>query len=1078
MHVRSRLLIAALTLGFGAAMLPAAEPSSADAHFERTIRPILATHCFGCHGPEKQKSSLRLDSLQAMQAGGSRGPAVVAGHTDSLLLEAIRQTGDLKMPPDGALSAPEIEAITAWIAAGANWPEYKPAPTGKGVMERRAAHWAYQPLAQTTEPDVAGTAWPQSDVDRYLLHAMETAGLSPSPEADRRTLIRRLSYDLTGLPPSPEDVDAFVADTRPEAYTALVEKLLASPQYGERWARHWLDVVRYTDSFDSRASAQTDPVEIWRYRDWVVNALNNDMPYDQFVQQQIAGDLLPGPDGGYNRDGQIATGVLAIGHWPQGDADKQKMVSDIVDDQVDLVSRTFLSVTMACARCHDHKFDPFTTAEYYGLAGIFFSSSILPGPGAKTEGSPILHLPLASPEELAMRKAAEERLAALQTERETLVAEARNAFARQELARTGAYLLATLPGVAPDPALNPEVSARWSRALEGGAMPALLKVQANFQGRPDTHVRDDGDSLPSSVANNTDEVFKYLSITQPPRSIVVHPTPTEGVGVGWRAPDAATITIGGGMADADASCGNGIAWSMVYREQGVERVLATSEIENGGMADLNVPTPFPVEPGGQILVTVLPRNNEHACDTTHINLQIKAEDGRVWDFAHEVLPQFETGNPWPDASGNPDVWWLFRGTAETNLDGVLFAPWWTALKEVREGRRDATAMQQAAAAIQAALNAALADAASPLAPTLAKLSEPNGPVYIESPPAPDGSRLAAIVAETAALQAQIATPLDLAVGIQEGGVPNTEHAGIHDVAIHKRGDYNNLGDIVPRQMPGIIPGTAPRPVTEGSGRRDLAQWLTTDCAPLLARVMVNRVWQHHFGEGLVRTPGDFGVQGQPPTHPELLDYLAARFIESGWSLKDLHRIMLHTAAYRQSSHPTPEQLQADPENHLIARMNRQRLDAESLRDSFLAVTGQLDPTPGGPAYPDLATPRRTLYYRTNRSNLSTYTQLFDGAEPTSIVPARNELTVAPQALFLMNHPMALSAAEALAGLVGERPMPEPVIEMYRRLYQRAPDEKELAFATGALEKLGYPEPGALVAFAQVMLSSNAFCFVD
>ena len=1060
-----------------------ADAGGADAavQFEREVRPILAEHCFSCHGPEKQKSGLRLDSLASMLAGGSRGPAVEAGNAESLVMQAIRQTGELKMPPDQPLATVEIETLARWVASGAQWPEYKAVDPAKdaGLMERRAHHWAYQPLADNPPPDVADAAWARSGVDHFIFQAIEKAGLQPSPQADRHTLIRRVTYDLTGLPPSPAEVDASAADSRPDAFADLVERLLASPRYGERWARHWLDVVRYTDSYDSRGTDKTDPVEIWRYRDWVVNAMNGDMPYDRFVRYQIAGDVLPGPEGGFNRDGLIATGMLAIGAWPQGDADKQKMVTDIVDDQVDVVTRTLLGVTMACARCHDHKFDPFSTGDYYGLAGIFFSSSILPGPGAKTEGSPILHIPLASPEVLAKRKADEERLASLQTERETLVAQARADFARQELARTGQYLLASLPDAAADTTLDPAALAKWASAMDGGVTPALRTVHDNFQGRPNTFVRDDGDSLPSSVANNTDEVLQYLSITQPPRSVVVHPTPTEGVGVGWRAPEALTITVGGGLADADATCGNGIAWSVIYREQGVEHELAASEFDNGGTADFNIVTPFPVAPGGQVLVTVLPRDGQHACDTTHINLRIMAEDGRAWDFAPEVLPQFAGGNPWPDAAGNPDVWWLYRGTAETNLDGVLFAPWWTALREVREGRRDASALEQAAAAIQGAINGVLADAASPLAPALAKLSAPNGPAYIDTPPAPEGSPLAAVNAEIGALQGALAQPLDLAVGIQEGGVPDTEHAGLHDVHVHRRGDYNNLAELVPRGMPAIVPGAKHRPVGEGSGRRDLAEWLTGDCAPLLARVMVNRVWHHHFGEGLVRTPGDFGVQGVPPTHPELLDYLAARFIESGWSLKALHRLILNTAVYGQTSRPTDEQRAADPENRLLARMNRQRLDAESLRDSFLFVTGRLDPTPGGPAFADLATPRRTLYLRTVRSNLNTYTLLFDGADPTSIVPARNELTVSPQALFLMNHPFVLSAAEALAEETGSAPMPAPVVEMYRRLYGRAPEENEVQFAETTLRKLGYPEsPEALAAYAQVMLGSNEFCFVD
>ncbi|MBX3176141.1 MAG: PSD1 domain-containing protein [Candidatus Hydrogenedentes bacterium] len=1059
------------------ALLPALSPTAAlvDAadHFERTIRPMLAAHCFGCHGPETQKSGLRLDSLAAMRAGGSRGPAVEPGNPDSLLLLAIRQSGDLKMPPEGALSAAEIETLAAWVDSGANWPEYKPAPAPvpAQMLETRARHWAYQPLASPAPPAVQQAEWPRNAIDRFLLARLEADGLAPAPEADRRTLIRRLSYTLTGLPPRHDEVEAFAADDRPEAYTELVERLLDSPHYGERWGRHWLDVVRYTDSFDSRGNDKTDPVEIWRYRDWVVNALNRDMPYDEFVRHQVAGDLIPGPGGDFNRDGLVATGMLAIGHWPQGDADKEKMVTDIVDDQVDVVTRTFLGVTMACARCHDHKFDPFTIEEYYSLAGIFFSSSILPGPGAKTEGSPILHLPLASQETLDRRRDAESRRDALRRERETLLADSRAAHAQAERARTAAYLLATQREAPADPALNPDVLAAWRRALEGGIAPALHQATPNFQALPGVTARADSGGVPSATGNASDSAVQYSTITQPARSVVVHPGPSEGVGVGWRAPAAGAYQVAGRLADADANCGDGIAWTLVHREHGVDRVLATAEMNNGGSADIALPAPVALDAGGQILLTVLPRG-EYSCDTTQVDLRIQA-DGAAWDFAADVLPAFDAGNPWPDAAGNADVWWLYRGAAESHLDPVLFAPWHAA---IRDGQRDDSALDAAAAMIQAAINAA--DQSPPLQAALARLGEPGGPLWIEAPPATDDSPLARANAELAALDAELAQPLDLAVGIQEGGVPETEHAGIHDVAVHRRGSYTNLGPMVPRQMPAIVRGTAIRPVTAGSGRADLAAWLTEECAPLLARVMANRVWQHHVGTGLVRTPGDFGAQGQPPTHPELLDHLAARFIESSWSLKALHREILHSAAFRQSSQPSPEALERDPDNILLARMNRRRLDAESLRDSILAATGQLDRTPGGPAYVDLGTPRRTLYYRTSRSNLNTYTQLFDGADPTSIVPARNESTVAPQALFLLNHPVALRAAEALANAAGGQPMPAPVVEMYRRLYQREPSPDELEFATRALERLGHPDPNALAAFAQVMLSSNAFCFVD
>ncbi len=516
------------------------------------------------------------------------------------------------------------------------------------------------------------TTWARSDLDRFILAALEAKGLRPAKPADKRTLLRRATFDLTGLPPTPEEVHAFLRDDAPDAFARVVDRLLASPAYGERWGRHWLDLVRYTDSFDARGlGGEMDCADAWRYRDWVVRAFNRDLPYDQFLTLQIAGDLVPSPEG-LNADGIIATGLLALGNWGGGDADKEKLLTDIADDQVDVVSRTFLGLTMACARCHDHKFDPISTADYYGLAGIFFSTHILPNVGPKTNGPPMLRIPLLPPAQLE----------------------------------------------------------------------ALRKQK-----------------------------------------------------------------------------------------------------------------PVP--------------------------------------------------------------------------------------------------------------------------------------------------------------------PIPYANGAQEGGVPGSPHAGTHDVRIHIRGRYDRLGELVPRRFPEILAGRQQKPIANGSGRLDLAHWLTRPDHPLTARVMVNRIWQHHFGEGLVRTPSNFGKLGRPPTHPELLDFLASDFVRSDWSIKHMHRLLLLSATYQQASDSEPDTFKSDPDNLLLGRMNRRRLEAEALRDSVLAVSGRLDRTAGGPAVRDFAAPRRTLYLTTIRSDRSGFGPLFDTADPTAPVEKRTISTVAPQALFLLNHPFML-AADAGAGEANPR----------------------------------------------------------
>src|SRR5947209_6244967 len=399
----------------------AGQAALADDFFEREIRPLLIEKCQSCHGDKKVRGGLKLTAREAVLKGGDSGPALLPGKPDgSLLVRAIQYSGDLRMPPTGKLPAPDIAKLRRWIQQGAPWPESVKVAQAPGaafqVTDEQRRWWAYQPVREVPPPDVKDKSWARTEIDRFILAELEKHGLPPAPPASRRTLIRRATFDLTGLPPTPEEVEAFVNDPAPDAFAKVVDRLLASPAYGQKWARHWLDVVRYTDAFDTRgAGGMGDISEAWRYRDWVVNAFNTDLPYNEFVMNQIAGDLLPGkkPDE-FNVDGLIATGMYVIGNWGNGDADKDKMLTDIVDDQIDVTGRAFLGLTLACARCHDHKFDPIPTEDYYGLAGIFFSSHILPEPGLNTAGSPVLRIPLASPGEVQKRKQHEAAIAALQ----------------------------------------------------------------------------------------------------------------------------------------------------------------------------------------------------------------------------------------------------------------------------------------------------------------------------------------------------------------------------------------------------------------------------------------------------------------------------------------------------------------------------------------------------------------------------------------------------------------------------------------------------------------------------------------
>ncbi len=385
------LMLAIACLSPGTAV---ADDRDAAEFFEKQVRPLFVEKCHKCHGVGKVRGGLSLTGRDILLKGGDSGPAAVPGKpAESLLVEAVEHRGELKMPPNGKLSATEIDRLKHWIEIGLPWPNAtvsapaRPTPGSIGTPTYAGASkawWSFQPLRRAAAPAVKDTAWPRSEIDRFILAGLEAKGLEPAMPADKRTLLRRATFDLTGLPPTPEEIDAFLADESPDAFARVVDRLLASPAYGERWGRHWLDVVRYADARDLiQLPAASDFREAWRYRDWVVDSFNRDVSYADFVRFQIAGDLLPPTrPGGINKDGLVATGLLAIADFVPGDVDKDQMIADYVNDEIDVVGRAFLGLTIACARCHDHKFDPISAEDYYALAGIFFSTSADPRPGA------------------------------------------------------------------------------------------------------------------------------------------------------------------------------------------------------------------------------------------------------------------------------------------------------------------------------------------------------------------------------------------------------------------------------------------------------------------------------------------------------------------------------------------------------------------------------------------------------------------------------------------------------------------------------------------------------------------------
>jgi hypothetical protein len=1125
---------------------PASISAEDSAFFEARVRPVLVEHCFECHGPQADaEGKLHLTSRDEVLKGGETGPAAVVGDpAASLLVKAVGYGDALQMPPDGKLSDRDIAALSEWVARGLPWPDQsepaaaKPAnaddaaASGFHISDEQRKFWAFQSIANVQPPPVMRQTWPNSEIDRFILARLEQANLQPAPPADRRALLRRATYDLTGLPPTPEDVEAFVNDASPDAFAKVVDRLLASPQYGERWGRHWLDLVRYTDSFDARIADGANVMDCgaaWRYRDWVINAFNRDMPYDEFVKNQLAGDLLPPPPGeDRNVEGIIATGMLAIGNCGGGDSDKEKLLTDIADDQIDVVGRVFLGLTLACARCHDHKFDPIATADYYGLAGIFMSTHILEDPGPKTNGPPMLRVPLDTNKTRAARADYEAQIAATTAKLAAIRQREFTRLAKRQTPNTEKYLQAaweyshwtaggqrpSIEDFARDRTLAIFALKGWVEAIEPRQGALLTKVVDNLLGNPGLRAWRLEPDTPSAVVNASDNEAAFLSIHMPPRSVAIHPSPSAGVAVEWRATKAGRYRIEGRVTDADTSCGNGIDWTATVRHGRAESQLASGSIDNGGRQDFAAAKDaarlgdIALAAGDSLQIAVLPRG-EHSCDTTLIDWQVTDLDApRHWSLAKDLASGSfgaDSGNPHDDSYGNDAVWRFLdlaaaSSTSPLTRDPVLRLWYEIAAQEANDAAAQAEAARTAAAVQQAVDRGSQGPApaeSDPAAGTYALLISRDSPFWGESRggeallPLDVQREIAQLESDLASLQKNPPTDPGFANACLEGGCPKSAQEGLHDVRIHIRGRYDRLGPVVPRHFPEILagsPGEQP-PINEGSGRLQLAQWLAQPDNRMTARVMVNRIWQQHFGEGIVRTPSNFGKLGEPPTHPELLDWLAANFIETGWSIKAMHRAIMLSAAYQQSSQASPDALERDADNRLFGRMNRRRLDAEQLRDSLLAAAGGLNLSLGGPPVRELQSPRRTIYLMTIRSDRATFRSLFDAADSTAIVDKRNVSTVAPQALFMLNNPFVQQQAQRLAQrALNASPDEAPRVEsLYRWLFGRTATPEEQAIAHSLLEQWLRPrpdvpadqlDPRAWREYCQVLLCSNELVFVD
>jgi hypothetical protein len=773
--------------------------------FESRVRPVLVEHCEKCHGPDKQWAGLRLDNRASLIDGGESGPAVMLDDvSQSLILKAVRHDSDVSpMPPEGKLTPAQIADLETWIRDGLAFPE---GVKVGGLPKPDPNHWSFQPPADPEVPAVRDTNWIRTGVDSFILAELEKKGINPAPEADRRTLIRRVTFDLTGLPPEPKDIEAFLADERPDAWNHVVDRLLASTAYGEHWGRHWLDVARYADS--NGLDENVAHGNAWKYRDYVVQSFNDDVPYSQFLTEQLAGDLLSADDRLTRERQLIATGFLSLGPKVIAEVDEKKMQMDIIDEQLDTLGRAFLGMTFGCARCHDHKFDPVSTADYYGLAGILISTRSME---SFVKVAKWYENPLPTPESEAAKAAWEQQVAAKKSEIETFIAAA---------------------------------DAKVKESLPEGT-PAPEKLETKY----------------------------------------------------------------------------------------------------------------------------------------------------------------------PEETTN-------------------------ALKELRDG--------------------------------LAKLEK-------------------------------AAPEVPTAMGVSE--------ARVSDVPIHIRGSHLKLGDVIPRRVPTLMKGPeTPEFSQSQSGRLELARWLTDPRHPLTARVLANRVWRWHFGRGLVASTDNFGTLGDRPTHPELLDWLAHRIVEDNWSIKALHRRLVLSNTYRQSTEVSPATLAADLDNRLWSRFNVRRLSAEEVRDSVLATGGLLDRTAGGPVLTvpnrgylfdhtskDLTrydSPRRAIYLPVIRNNVYDFFQLLDYPDPAVANGDRSSTTIAPQALMMLNSDLVMDAATGLAKRLadeGERDDAAKLDRAYQLAYGRSPTvsetQQQLAFLEAARRTVSETagseqavDPWSIL--CQVLLASNEFIYVN
>lgn len=1291
---RSRLplsLALAVLLTARAAAAPSAE---ALAFFENKVRPVLVAHCYKCHGGDekKPKGGLRLDSRAGALKGGDNGPALLPGEPGrSRLIEAVLyQNVELQMPPKGKLPDAAIADLTTWVKGGAAWPEEKPtagAAAGEfDLARRKREHWAWWPVRRPTVPDVKDRQWPNSAVDSFLLTQLEHKGLAPAASADRRTLLRRVTFDLIGLPPTTAEIDAFLRDEAPDAYAKVVDRLLASPAYGERWARHWLDLVRYADSrgheFDYTAP------NAWQYRDYVVRALNADVPYDRFVVEQLAGDQLAQPrthpTAGFN-ESVLGTGFWLLGEEIHSPVDIRGDLADRLDNRIDVLTKTFLGLTVSCARCHDHKFDAISTKDYYALFGILEGASprlvrfdclehnrrIAAARAAlRAEARPKLGRAIARAATPALDRMADYLL----TAREAILAGPEFAGAAGDVVfedfEKGTYegwevtgtafgdkpqTQATLGAYQGDVRAVGRYFVNSHNVRHGEDVTAGDAHKGTLTSRPFT-IRHDFITFLVGGGNNPGKTCVNLLIEGKAARTATGRNDNRMLSHRWDVRDlrgkSARIQIVDDLAgswgnigcdhfvftDRDparpAAPGLAAAFSTAFRGQ-LDHLAAQRKLDAALLAEWvaallaagkDVDDPLyawaktaDANVDAKLLAGHLRplvdgmRQREGASSTAlrgaNIAIGYAAASGAEW------MPDEGAFGPGPVRAGEVSVageavrletetaavydraWDVLRaapgaegelgalgakpragrtlrtpaftlttgkvfyrvrgaGTAYAAVEGhaLLAGPlhgqtlltlpaadgfrWIAHDLTAYKGRRAHVEFTPAIGSDFAVVAVIQADNApaggAPTNRALLKLLTAEGTSLealatgyarlfrgaidrlaadriVGAPDTSDYARLvncllhhpgllqgtalreaiAAARGEQAALAAGIRQESRLALALLD--------ASGADEQVFVRGSHKTLGERVPRRFLEALAGPTPLPVAAGSGRLELARQLTDPALnPFIARVIVNRLWHHLFGRGIVASTDNFGVLGEKPTHPELLDYLADEFVQQGWSMKKMVRALVLSSGYRMDSRADEKADVADPQNLLLHRMRPRRLEGEAIRDAMLAVSGRLDPRLGGPSVPIHLTPfldgrgrpasgpvdgdgRRSLYLGVRRNFLSPFLLAFDTPIPFSTVGRRTVSNVPAQALILMNDPFVHQQANIWAKTTLARPgtAAENIDDMYQRAFGRPPTDAERAACLAFLQRqTGKPDdPASWTDLAHVLFNAKEFIYV-